>query len=513
MTHDQNVNSFPSPLSAEESIASRRRFLQFGVIAGSTLLLAGCESLRESGAPSGPPLDPRARTRTLPRPDDPDASGSSATSPASSPAAPPEPPLDLTPPRSEPNVRVRLARRTLSDAPVEVAAEGGGKQWIRVARPDTPTSSAQAGLVPPGDAGAVLLVLLSPVRVSFDGASWSLLDGAGQRSKVEGRGAIELGAVKGQTPRIRLEGEAYPGSIRFVLRGAEADDSSRAVAGVDLVNVVAMEEYLPGVLARELYATWRPNTFAAQAVAARSFACVESVYWRNRRHFDVVAGQASQGYVGSTDHAASLRAVRETRGALLTYGGRMVPGYYSSCCGGVSADARDAISNSPINDVAPLRARPPRDCCDWAPQFRWSSAQSGTEAAQRVMAWGSERPNWGVPALGPLTTIEPVQLNAYGRPVRYRLADARGASVELPAEHVRAALNTATATLPALRNPLRSGHFTSPLRSGSFQFAGRGYGHGAGLCQYGAEGMARKGVKWDAILDEYYPQAELARFT
>ncbi len=508
MTHDHDANLLPTPGSADESIASRRRFLQFGVIAGSTLLLAGCESFRE-GAPSGPALDPRARSRALPRPDDP---ASPIGSTASVPTEPVEPPLDLTPPSTEPRVRVRLARRTLSDPPVEIAAEGSGKQWIRVARPDTPASAAQAGLVAPGDAGAVLLVLLSPVRATFDGASWSLLDGAGQRSRIEGRGAIELGAVKGQTPRIRLDGDTYPGSIRLVLRGAEAGDPASAVAGIDLVNVVAMEQYLPGVLVRELYATWRPSTFTAQAVAARSFACVESAYWRTRRHFDVVAGQASQAYVGTTDHAASQRAVKETRGALLAHSGRMVPGYYSSCCGGVSADARDAISDSPINDVAPLRARPPRDCCDWAPQFRWSSAQTGTEAAQRVMAWGRERPNWGVPTLGPLTTIEAVQMNAYGRPVRFRLADARGASVELPAEHIRAALNTATATLPALRNPLRSGHFSSPLRSGSFQFAGRGYGHGAGLCQYGAEGMARKGAAWGAIVAEYYPGAGFARY-
>ena len=129
----------------------------------------------------------------------------------------------------------------------------------------------------------------------------------------------------------------------------------------------------------------------AQAVAARSFACTEMAFWRGRRHYDVIAGQASQAYVGTTTNPSAARGVRETRGVVLLWRNTVVPAYYSSCCGGSSASAIEAISAHPMNDIDPLMARPAFACCREAPVWRWTSEQSVAEASRRLIAWERSR--------------------------------------------------------------------------------------------------------------------------
>jgi len=397
---------------------------------------------------------------------------------------------------------------------VELAAEGGGRQWLRLAR---------AGSGGADEAATVLLVLASPLKISADEKGWIIVDGTGHRSVIDGALPIEIGATRGQESVIRVQGNAYPGVIRLVSRTVEQAVEAAPTMGIglpmeagipprgmDVVNVLPMELYLPGVVAKELYASWKPETFKAQVVAARSYACMEVAWWRGRRHYDVVAGQASQAYIGRTDNPVASRAVAETRGRLLLFEGKVVPAYYSSACGGLAANAVDAISDHPINDIAPLRAGEPRSCCAWAPVFRWKSEQSSGEAAQRLLAWTAQRPRWRVGRMGPVRGIEAVELNQIGRPVRYRISDG-DSHIELPSEPLRMALNLSGESVGSLRSPVRSGYFTASVRSGTVALAGHGFGHGVGMCQHGAEGMARGGSGWGEILAVYYPGATVGR--
>jgi len=457
---------------------TRREFLLWGGIAiGTPVALLACENIRSgpTGAPAGGPSGGR--------PDRPDSRPASATVAADGPRMP-----DLTPPTVEPTIRVRIQRRGPQDQ-VRIAA-GPGARWLRVARPD----------------GPVLLVLAAPVTIGAmvttgsSGGAWTLVDGAGVRHTIDGSEPVEVGALRGESPAVTVDGTAYPGAARVVRR----DDG-----GIDTINVCPLESYLPGVLARELYADWRHDTYRAQAVAARSFACTEMAFWRDRRHFDVVAGQASQAYIGQTAHASSNRAVAETRGAVLLWEGKVVPGYYSSSCGGHAASAVDAISDHPVNAIPPLAARPPMECCRWAPTWRWSAARTPSDAAQRIAAWARSRSDSSIPALQELGRIEVIAVNAHGRPVRYRVTDRRGAGAEFRAEHLRHALNHSDGSLAAPKDPIRSGHFDATPTSATIRLDGRGFGHGAGLCQYGAEGMARQSVRWTEILGTYYRGARI----
>lgn len=509
---------------------SRREFLlHAGLVAGAAgaASLAGCD-LGGSGrgahapiTPSTPAVPSRSPEAQLPEP-----------------AAAPSPMVQsFVPPSREPLIRVRIAR-TSGDTPVVLGAEGGaegtGRQWLRIARvPERSHGGEGAAAGTPGSTkeGAILVVLAAPIRVTSLVATsgnhagrggWSIVDATGHRSTVDGGAPIEIAALRGQMPRIIVDGTTYPGVVRLVARTGPSDavassGSSGATAagstdaGIDVVNLCPMEQYLPGVLARELYANWNLQTYLAQAIAARSFAAVESIYWSQRRHFDVVAGQASQAYVGVTSNDNANRAVRDTNGTVLIYSGELVPGYYSSCCGGVSASAVDAISDHPVNDIPPLRARPPLACCSWAPLFTWTSDQAPRDAAKRLAAWSTERSHLRLPTLAEVASVEAIQVNEYGRPVRFRVTDARGGRVELLAEQLRAALNASAPGLAGLRRPIRSGNFAGSVQRGALVCRGNGFGHGVGLCQHGAEGMARDGTRWRTIVETYYPGATIAR--
>lgn len=402
--------------------------------------------------------------------------------------APPRP----LPPTVEPLVRVRVGTVRAGEA-VTVSSPVGALRVHEVESEEAPRTigaqvivaaeSAGWSLSAPGGAGRTTLPHLRPLEVEC-------------ASRGAERGVVEWNGVR------------WPGSLRLVARTEQGT--------VDVVAVVPLETYLPGVLAKELYRTWDLETFRAQAVAARSYAICEAAHWKGKRHFDLVAGEASQAWVGETKDSKSLRAVADTRGQVLTFEGRVVPAYYSSCCGGAAADAAASISRNPWHDIAPLSAgRTPAGrrthCCEAAPTHDWEQRLSAAEVGRRLASWGREngRPDLG--AMNAVASIQVLEVNAAGRPVRFRVTDAAGAGADLPAEDLRYAMNASFEGDPSAKGRLRSSFVEVDVAGGEALFHGHGHGHGVGLCQFGAEAMARSGQRWPDILARYYPGATVVR--
>ena len=126
------------------------------------------------------------------------------------------------------------------------------------------------------------------------------------------------------------KGRRYPGDISCVI---DSDDPVR----FSIINVVEMSSYIPGVLAGELYEGWHDSAFEAQAVAARSYALSE-IHQRVKHAWDVTDTPASQAYHGVA-YSQAVRCADATRGQILTWEDSLVPGYFSSCCGGAAATA------------------------------------------------------------------------------------------------------------------------------------------------------------------------------
>ncbi|MBX3364949.1 MAG: SpoIID/LytB domain-containing protein [Phycisphaeraceae bacterium] len=320
-------------------------------------------------------------------------------------------------------------------------------------------------------------------------------------------------------------GKARTGVIRFVSTshlvldgmriGASAMLSDRETGGFDVVAPLPIDTYIAGVLMAELYRGWPAETYLAQAVAARSYAAHERALARlARRGWDIDADTTRQAFRGLHDDPVAWNAARATRSLMLTQHGQTLRAYYSSTCGGRSASARDnwnTGSGREFNAAPALQGAPDECPCRASPRYRWERRTTPDILTARLSAWG-KRHGRPIAELTELRAIEMTAANPWGRPTRYAVHDVTGV-YELTAEELRLASN--------MRLPNLSGD--APLH-GALAFStdldceilddvviirGRGFGHGVGLCQFGAREYARQGLHWPQILERYYPGADL----
>jgi stage II sporulation protein D len=379
--------------------------------------------------------------------------------------------------QTEPLVRVRVRRAVAS---IEVAAAGG----LRVG----PANAAQQRALP------------GPLRISHDGSQF-ILTSAGAQPLGWALPSLTVLAAQGDT--VLLDGQAYPASIVIHPSGT----------AIDAINHVPMERYLPGVLSKELYTSWAPETFRAQAVTARSYA-IHGLAGSRRRHFDLESTQASQAYLGANAHQKAIDAVRTTRGIVLSYGDDVLQAYYSSCSGGTGQDAVAIFPNQ--RDVPPLRGIKQGDWGKESPYFRWSIAVPRQLLSRRMMEWGRANGN-AIAGLQLIREVRTTASNSIGRPTQLTVFDQSGKAFPLSAEQFRFACNHDGAQpapaggLPALdaKHMVSSSHVVVVVTQNDVRINGAGYGHGVGLCQYGAQAMAKAGHGAQAILQFYYPGAEL----
>ncbi|MDA1007881.1 MAG: SpoIID/LytB domain-containing protein [Planctomycetota bacterium] len=395
------------------------------------------------------------------------------------------------PPSTEPIVRVRIGTKVPSTELVFTHPQ----QFLWV--------------IQPGQGRGVTVP--TPVRIAPEGAGWSMTAGSGddevERHWLDGM-PLEVHPMQGARPSVEWHGIEWPGVM--VLSKDKAPARSDMT---DLVVRVPMETYLPGVLSKELFAGWKIDTYRAQSVAARSYALIEMDRWADRRHFDVVAGEANQAWVGATTRPEAIQAVADTRGIVLLFDERVVPAYYSSCCGGRGASVNESVSDNPSHAIWPLLSgehgsRSGEVCCDAAKVRTWKTRITEAEFRSRVRRWGAEAGRKDLALLQSVGSVSRAVENPSGRAVEYAIHETSGRSMRINGEDLRVALNRFA---PAGSRDVRSGDFRVLVvnRGGSFDLVGNGFGHGCGLCQYGAQGMAKAGANWKAILNRYYPGAEI----
>ncbi len=276
---------------------------------------------------------------------------------------------------------------------------------------------------------------------------------------------------------LRVGDRSYPGDLLLV----------PAEQGVLLVLETDVESYLPGVLAGELTADFPPAALRAQAVASRTYALQAREARAARRPFDLADDQTSQvdrGLPGPRGEPFRA-AVRATRGMVLLYRGRLLPAYFHSTCGGHTASAAE-VFGGPL--VPPL-AGVPCEYCRASRLFRW----------ERRLPLETVRRALGLP--GPIRSVTVSRRDRGGRALafRFRAPD----PVDLPAATVRRKLGPGVLYSTLI---LRLETTDTEL-----VLSGGGWGHGVGLCQMGALGMARAGAAAGDILRHYYPAADLVR--
>jgi stage II sporulation protein D len=301
----------------------------------------------------------------------------------------------------------------------------------------------------------------------------------------------------------------------FVVHGGRRYRGELAVhasaAGLTVVNRLPVDEYLKGVVPMEIGTERRMEEFAAveaQAVAARSYAYVRLAGAGDRRWYDLRPTVADQAYGGANaETIVGTRAVESTAGLVLKYDGRLVNAPYHSTCGGTTAEAPEAWPTYGEPFLKRVSDRVPgtdRFYCDVSPRFRWTRQLPG-EGLDAVVA-RYLRAYAAVPADGPgqVRGVAVISRTPSGRVHSVEITTARGGPYLLRGNDARFVLRTTggeilNSSLFAVESAASGGRITR------LTLRGDGYGHGVGMCQWGAIGRARAGQDFRTILATYFP--------
>jgi stage II sporulation protein D len=290
-----------------------------------------------------------------------------------------------------------------------------------------------------------------------------------------------------------VNGSHYRGELH--LWGVRAgEDEGGARDGLTVVNHVNLEHYLASVVPAEMKITWPDEALKAQAVAARTYALwrMEEPAAKNRT-WDLTSGSDSQVYAGlDKESDKSRRVIVDTAGTVLTYEGKIFPAYYHSTCGGFTADAHVVFGGK---EIPCLTGVPCGNCRD-SPVYRWSFTLTQAELKDVVAKAGGAD-------IGAVKEIERLELDGGERPKTVVLKGEKGV-VSLPANDFRRYVGTSR---------MKSIAFIPEKEGDSFKITGFGWGHGVGMCQWGAAGMAHPdmGFRAEEILGHFYRGAVLQR--
>jgi len=297
---------------------------------------------------------------------------------------------------------------------------------------------------------------------------------------------------------FNLNGDDYRGKLKLIIN---PDGSS-----FDAVNLVPLEPYLASVVGAEMPNYWEPAALAAQAITARTYCLYIKKHFGSKRTWDVRKTQANQVYLGvCAESAQTWSAVNRTYGQVLVCkhpGGTedIFPAYYSSTCGGHTENSEHVFGDS----FGPLVGVPCPYCKDVAkpsfffwPIVQFDKTTVGTKLVQKYSR---------LKRLGEITNIIPTRQSNYGQFSRLtlvKLLGSTGKSDSLRAEDLRL-------TIDPTGNKIKSTICQIINMGDKWAFlSGRGYGHGVGMCQCGAQAMARGGKTARDILSYYYPGSRI----
>ena len=420
-----------------------------------------------------------------------------STGPRGSESAAPPPDLGAAPPR-EPEMRVRVK---------------SGLSTLKISGPSGFTLEA-AGLLAKPVPGPLSVGIENGRLVVVDGGGGG---GKGERHVFKALAPVTIAAQEGGggATRLQVERMTLPGKVRLIPR---ADAARRADAKFDVIELVPLEEYLPGVVAAEMLREWtEPAAFETQSIAARTFALHQrQLALRDRKDYDLEADTRDQAYSGYTSSQPAQDGVRNTRGVVLTCQGKVLRTYYSSTCGGRTASAADTwptIAGYEYNLEAPIQAAERPHACDGSKWYRWEVKRDGEELSRRIRQWGKENEH-PVAGIDRLVSVSVERRTSTDRPAAYRLRDNQGSPYILKGEQLRLACNQTVQGLPALeigKTRVLSSDLELEFGGSEVAIRGRGFGHGVGLCQYCTNAMAKRGDTPQKMLERFYPGAKLER--
>ncbi len=323
-----------------------------------------------------------------------------------------------------------------------------------------------------------VLVIESVPSVTIEGAGLALIDtDSGRRRRMKGDSVRVLAGEGGLTANGRSRGKLINlscGASRCRIRGrlfrGEISIAQRDDGRFSVINRVSLEDYLAGLINSEISSSWPRESIKAQAVAARTYAMNQMEAARrsaSSRGYDITGTTLDQVYDGAhQEDYRSRDAVMETRGEVMLRDGRIFPAYYHSCCGGRTEHAANVWAGEKGPPVVE------DSWCARSPKLLWSWRIPIRSFLSRLSEAGIEA--------GIMRTIAATVLPDSPRNEMVIIEDA-DRLVTVRATELR--------RIFGYKN-IKSTWFDAEIRGDDVVFTGRGYGHGVGLCQWGAKAMA-----------------------
>lgn len=441
----------------------------------------------------------------------------------------------------EPYIRVALLQGTpavsfkvTGQYTIRNAATGGtvgtpapGEQWevrangglLQVLRDGSPIASF-TGPIRVEQAGVQLALSGAGGRiVEQSGTEGLVVLGAGNNMATLGRDASNYQVLGPGGQKVAL----IPGRLNLVSVQLASGQWRRYRGNLEIhtdnqgllaINELSLEQYLLSVVPGEVPADWPYEVLKAQAVAARSYA-LRQIYEAPNQAFHVYPTTASQMYLGyDGESPVTTRAVEETRGKVLVYAapgvpsrgglpGEPVAAFYHSSSGGYTENAEDVW----LNPVPSIKGK--QDSYDVNPKhYNWQVSYDMTQLTDLINNWLTKKSaGWQFQTVTDIIELERTATGARIKKVRVEglLPDGTRRYYDIfNADNVRMAFGLKSAPFQLAREVDAMG---VPVR---VTFTGSGWGHGLGMSQYGARGMAERGFKYDQILQYYYTGTVLA---
>ena len=247
-----------------------------------------------------------------------------------------------------------------------------------------------------------------------------------------------------------------------------------------LIGVIDLESYVAGVVAAELLPGWPIESLKAMAVAARSY-----TRWRMGRSkklpFHLTADVSSQVFRGMSRIPAPVqKATQATKGQILLHKGKPIAAYYHACAAGRTASASEVWGRGQPYLKSVIS---PDLACN---RINWRSAMHVNEAGKKL-------------GVGSLTRVKITGFTDSNRVDEVEVVGTSGRRI-FSGQDLRKKLGWSV---------LRSTDFSPTIQGRQLVFVGHGSGHGVGMSQWGARGLAQRGKSYRLILQHFYPGADL----
>ena len=280
---------------------------------------------------------------------------------------------------------------------------------------------------------------------------------------------------------VSYEGAGYRGNFTVSARGQT----------LTVVNLVGLEDYLKGVLPSEVPVGWPMEALKAQAVAARTYALYKRAQ-NDGEDYDLLSDINDQVYGGmDRENENTTRAVLFTKGEILVHDKRLIKAYFHSTCGGRTENAVDVFGGETVPYLKSVHCNYDRR----SPYHVWQYSTRLSELQADLSRSGLR--------VGKVVGISPRGRTRTGR-VREVVVRSKTGNHTLKATDFRIMVGP---------KKVKSTRFKIKKRGSTVVFKGIGYGHGVGLCQWGAKGMAEKKFGYAKILKHYYPGVSITNIS